>query len=78
MPAYCFYLYILQPDSDVGDIMENPGNLSLAPIPRAEHFVQDLKPGMWNHVLFEFPQLKLEKVTSFRITQSGRRRYRHL
>jgi hypothetical protein len=72
MPTYCIYLYILQPDSDVGDIMLNPNNLSLAPIPRAEHFVQDLKPGMWNHVLFEIPHLKRDKVTRFSIIQDLR------
>ena len=33
------------------------------------HFIQDLKPGMWNHVLFEIPHLKRDKVTLFNISQ---------
>ena len=37
--------------------------------PRYSHFIQDLKPGQWNHVMFEFPQLKRDKITSFAINQ---------
>jgi hypothetical protein len=33
------------------------------------HFVQDLKPGEWNHVMFEIPHLQRDKVTSFSIFQ---------
>jgi hypothetical protein len=34
------------------------------------HFVQDLKTGQWNNVLFEIPHLKRDKVTSFKIHQT--------
>ncbi len=33
------------------------------------HFVQDLKPGEWNHVMFEIPHLQRDKVTNFSIYQ---------
>lgn len=32
-------------------------------------YVEDLKPGEWNHVLFEIPHLQRDKVTSFSINQ---------
>jgi hypothetical protein len=33
------------------------------------HFVQDLKPGEWNHVMFEIPHLQRDKITGFSINQ---------
>jgi hypothetical protein len=36
------------------------------------HNIQDLKPGQWNHMLFEIPHLKRDKVTSFAVTQYQR------
>ena len=37
--------------------------------PGKSHFIQDLKPGEWNHVMFEIPHLKRDKVTEFEINQ---------
>jgi hypothetical protein len=58
MPTYTIYLQ-----------MECNGVVYNAAYPRKSHFVQDLKPGQWNHVLFEIPHLKRDQVTSFRILQ---------
>lgn len=58
MPTYCLFLQI-----------ENEGTVYNATSPRKDHFIQDLKPGMWNHVLFELSHLKRNKVTLFKINQ---------
>ena len=42
---------------------------TMPPIPDKSHFIQDLKPGEWNHVMFEIPHLKRDKVTVFEINQ---------
>ncbi len=57
-PTYCIYMQI-----------ENEGTEYRATYPRKSHFVHDLKPGNWNHVLFEIPHLKRDKVTLFQINQ---------
>jgi hypothetical protein len=33
------------------------------------HYANDLKPGMWNHVIFEMPHLERDKVSQFSITR---------
>ncbi len=33
------------------------------------HYSNDLKPGQWNHVLFEMPHLQRDKVTMFSLTR---------
>lgn len=58
MPTYTIYLQ-----------MECDGAVYNASYPRKSHFVEDLKPGQWNHVLFEIPHLKRDQVTSFSINQ---------
>jgi hypothetical protein len=58
LPAYCLHLTI-----------ENEGTIYNATCPGKEHFIQDLKPGIWNHVLFEIPHLKRDRVTSIAINQ---------
>jgi hypothetical protein len=58
MPTYCLYLRIL-----------NEGTIYNATSPRNDHFIQDLKPGEWNHVMFEIPHLQRDKVTSLEIIQ---------
>ncbi len=45
------------------------GFVENATTPRYTSFVQDLKPGVWNHVLFEMHHLKRDKVLSFKIDQ---------
>jgi len=58
MSTYCFYLRL-----------GCEGAPSNATSPRPSHFVQDLRAGQWNHVLWEIPHLKRDKVTSFTIGQ---------
>lgn len=40
--------------------------------PVAEHVVHDLKPGEWNHIIWEFPNLRRDKVRSMSIGQNLR------
>lgn len=58
MPTYSFNLRI-----------ENEGLIQGATSSRRDHFIQDLKPGQWNHVMFEFPHLIRDKVKVFTINQ---------
>jgi len=58
MPVYCLHL-----------IMENEGTEYNATSPAQEHFIQDLKQGTWNHVLFEIPHLERNKIKHFSINQ---------
>ena len=58
MPTYCLHLQIL-----------NEGTVYNATSPRNDHFIQDLKPGEWNHIMFEIPHLQRDKVTSLKIIQ---------
>ena len=59
MPTYCIFLRMVCQDA-VNTATDYNG---------ASHFVQDLKPGEWNHVMFEIPHLQRDKVTSFFIYQ---------
>ena len=43
-----------------------------ATTPPAFHTVQDLRPGEWNHVLWEIPHLQRDKVVSLTISQALR------
>jgi hypothetical protein len=38
--------------------------------PVASHYIQDLKPGEWNHMLWEIPDIQRDKVSQFVIFQS--------
>lgn len=58
MPAYSFNINI-----------NNDGFVPGATTSRRDHFIHDLKPGEWNHVMFEFPHLPRNKVTVFTINQ---------
>lgn len=58
MMTYCLYLHI-----------ENEGTVYNATTPRRDHFIQDLKPGEWNHVLFEIHHRQRDKITEFEINQ---------
>ena len=61
MRTYCISLNI-----------ENQGSVSNATTPSKSHVIQDLKPGVWNHVIFEMPHLKHDKVTLIGINQTLR------
>ena len=56
--TYCLFLEI-----------ENQGTIYNATYSGKSHFVQDLKPGQWNHIMFEIPHLKRDRVTEFKIFQ---------
>jgi hypothetical protein len=58
MMTYCLFLHI-----------KNEGTRYNATTPGGSHFIQDLKPGEWNHIMFEIPHLKRDKVTEFEINQ---------
>ncbi len=58
MMTYCLFLRI-----------ENKGTVYNATTPGKSHFIQDLRPGAWNHVMFEIPHLKRDSVLSFEINQ---------
>lgn len=58
MMTYCLFLNI-----------ENEGTRYGATVPDNSHFIQDLKPGEWNHVMFEIPHLERDKITLFEINQ---------
>lgn len=49
--------------------IRNEGTVSDALTTARSHYVNDLKPGMWNHVIFEMPHLQRDKVTMFSITR---------
>jgi hypothetical protein len=59
MPTYCIYIRMIC-EGAVHTATDYNG---------ISHFVQDLKPGEWNHVMFEIPHLQRDKVTSFSIFQ---------
>jgi hypothetical protein len=58
MPTYCIHLRFACEGA--------PHN---ATSPGYAHFVHDLKPGQWNHVLWEIPHLRRDRVTDFAIHQ---------
>ena len=58
-PIYCFFLEL-----------ENEGTDYNSTTSRKHHFVQDLVPGQWNHVLWEIPHLERDKVKKFNIIQT--------
>jgi hypothetical protein len=58
MRTYCLYLRL-----------NNEGTNYNATYPRNDHFIQDLKPGQWNHVMFEIPHLERNRITRLEIIQ---------
>lgn len=50
--------------------LENEGTDYNSTTSRKHHFVQDLVPGQWNHVLWEIPHLERDKVKKFNIIQT--------
>ena len=61
MATYCIHLQLASDGA--------PHN---ATSPASSHVVHDLKPGQWNHVLWEIPHLRRDRVTSFTICQTLR------
>ncbi|MFC2123479.1 glycoside hydrolase family 9 protein [Bacteroidota bacterium] len=62
MPTYCISLTMRCKDAIRNATTYN----------EKSNVVQDLKPGEWNHVMFEIPHLQRDKVTSFVINQTLR------
>jgi len=49
--------------------IESEGAVSNALTSARSHYVNDLKQGVWNHVIFEMPHLQRDKVSMFSITR---------
>jgi hypothetical protein len=49
--------------------IRNEGTVSNALTTARSHYNNDLKPGQWNHVVFEMPHLERNKVSLFSITR---------
>ena len=67
-----FWVYVHQADMQTYTLylhIENEGTVYNATTPRRDHFIQDLKPGEWNNVLFEIPHLQRNRITEFEINQ---------
>ncbi len=47
--------------------IHNEGTIPNALTTSNSHYINDLKPGAWNHILFEMPHLPRNKVTKFTI-----------
>jgi hypothetical protein len=61
MRTYCFIL---------GFSCVNAPTGALDPVPT--HFVHDLKPGQWNHIVWEIPDYQRDQVTGLTISQTLR------
>ena len=61
MPTYSFNINL-----------RNDGSPRNATTPSSSHHIQDLKPGEWNHILFEMHHLKRDRITEFVISQTLR------
>lgn len=49
--------------------IKNEGTVSTILSSARSHYANDLKPGMWNHVIFEMPHLERDQVSQFSITR---------
>jgi hypothetical protein len=49
--------------------INNQGTVSTIFSSARTHYVNDLKPGQWNHVIFEMPHLTRDKVTQLSLTR---------
>lgn len=49
--------------------IDNEGSISTILSSARSHYANDLKPGQWNHVIFEMPHLERDKVTMFSLTR---------
>ncbi|MES2920620.1 MAG: glycoside hydrolase family 9 protein [Verrucomicrobiota bacterium] len=68
--AYWIYVHPTSlPRHNINLEIKNEGNVGNALSTASSHYSNDLKPGMWNHVLFEMPHLQRDKVTMFSLTR---------
>ncbi len=49
--------------------ISNQGTVSTILSSARTHYTNDLKPGQWNHIIFEMPHLERNKVTMFSLTR---------
>ncbi|MBN2763348.1 MAG: glycoside hydrolase family 9 protein, partial [Bacteroidales bacterium] len=59
MPTYALFLVLTCKDAVMNATTYN----------NDAHFVLDLNPGEWNHVMYEIPHLRRDKITGFEIVQ---------
>lgn len=65
-----FWVYVhptSMPRQNINMAIINEGTVSTALTTARSHYINDLKPGLWNHVIFEMPHLPRNKVSSFSI-----------
>lgn len=61
MPTYSFNI-----------TLRNEGSPKNATTPSSSHHIQDLKPGEWNHIIFEMHHLERNRIREFAISQTLR------
>ncbi|SKC20645.1 glycoside hydrolase family 9 protein [Dyadobacter psychrophilus] len=67
-----FWVYVHPtslPRHNINLRISNEGTVSTILSSARSHYANDLKPGMWNHVIFEMPHLERDKVTQFAVTR---------
>lgn len=67
-----FWVYVHPtslPRHNINLNIKNEGTFQTILSSARSHYANDLKPGIWNHVIFEMPHLERDKVTQFSITR---------
>ncbi|MEO5714880.1 MAG: glycoside hydrolase family 9 protein [Luteolibacter sp.] len=68
--SYWIYVHPTSlPRHNINLEIKNEGTVETVFSSARSHYSNDLKPGMWNHVLFEMPHLQRDKVTMFSLTR---------
>ncbi|RYD24162.1 MAG: hypothetical protein EOP88_01300 [Verrucomicrobiaceae bacterium] len=68
--SYWIYVHpTSMPRHNINLEIKNEGMTGDALSSARSHYSNDLKPGTWNHVLFEMPHLQRDKVTMFSLTR---------
>lgn len=68
--SYWIYVHPTSlPRHNINLEIRNEGTVGNALSTARSHYSNNLKPGMWNHVLFEMPHLQRDKVTMFSLTR---------
>lgn len=68
--SYWIYVHpTSMPRHNINLEIRNEGTVGNALTSARSHYSNDLKPGQWNHVLFEMPHLQRDKVTQFSLTR---------
>ncbi len=68
--SYWIYVHPTSlPRHNINLEITNEGTVGNALSSARSHYSNDLKPGQWNHVLFEMPHLQRDRVTMFSLTR---------